>query len=68
MPWDAIAKVLVAALVLVGGFFGVRRMGSERSKRKQVEASLDAYKKAEEITNEPLPTDDDDIRKLLRDR
>jgi hypothetical protein len=66
MPWDAIAKVLVAVLVLVGGFFGVRGMGNERRKRKQAEADREALNQALDVSRQPVPTDLGDIGDGLR--
>jgi len=58
LPWDAIAKVLLGVLVLVGGWFGIKGAGTEKERRKRAEEDLDetakAAKRVEEARQRPV--------------
>ena len=58
LPWDAIAKVLLGALVLIGGWFGIKGAGKMKERAKRAEEDLDetaaAAKRVEEARQRPV--------------
>ncbi len=68
LPWAAIAKAVVVLLALLGGFYGIKQSGKRQARQKLAEQGVRDAKKADEIMGRALPTDADDIHKLLHDR
>lgn len=65
--WWALGGLLLSIAVLVCIVVLAQLRGQDKAERREAEADREKLRAVQEATNEPLPTDPDDVADLLRD-